>query len=64
MVETGETTVGVGDQARQLSYGDIAILCRASTSFSAYEDALEQAGVPFLTVAGRGFYHRPEIRWF
>ena len=29
---------------------------------SAYEDALERAGVPFLTVAGRGFYGRPEIR--
>jgi ATP-dependent helicase/nuclease subunit A len=45
-----------------LTYGDFAILCRASTSFSAYEDALERAGVPYLTVAGRGFYGRPEIR--
>jgi ATP-dependent helicase/nuclease subunit A len=27
-----------------------------------YEDALEQAGIPFVTVAGRGFYDRPEIR--
>ncbi len=45
-----------------LNYGDFAILCRASTSFSAYEDALERAGVPYLTVAGRGFYGRPEIR--
>jgi ATP-dependent helicase/nuclease subunit A len=47
---------------RSLDYGDFAILCRASTSFSAYEDALERAGVPFLTVAGRGFYGRPEVR--
>jgi ATP-dependent helicase/nuclease subunit A len=62
LVETGETEVGLGDNSRPLSYGDMAILCRASTSFAAYEDALEQAGVPFLTVAGRGFYHRPEIR--
>jgi ATP-dependent helicase/nuclease subunit A len=45
-----------------LDYGDVAILCRASGSFQAYEDALERAGVPFLTVAGRGFYGRPEIR--
>jgi ATP-dependent helicase/nuclease subunit A len=43
-------------------YGDIAILCRASTSFGAYEDALDEAGLPYLTVAGRGFYDRPEIR--
>jgi ATP-dependent helicase/nuclease subunit A len=47
---------------RPLDYGDLAILCRASTSFGAYEDALERAGVPFLTVAGRGFYGRPEVR--
>jgi ATP-dependent helicase/nuclease subunit A len=49
-------------EPRPLGYGDVAILCRATSSFGAYEDALEQAGVPFLTVAGRGFYHRPEIR--
>ena len=28
----------------------------------AYEEALEEAGIPFVTVAGRGFYDRPEIR--
>jgi ATP-dependent helicase/nuclease subunit A len=47
---------------RPLDYGDIAILCRASIAFPAYEDALEAAGVPFLTVAGRGFYDRAEVR--
>jgi ATP-dependent helicase/nuclease subunit A len=58
----GENQVEEGGQLRPLNYGDVAILCRASTSFGAYEDALEWAGVPFLTVAGRGFYGRPEIR--
>lgn len=62
LVESGQVEVGVGARARPLAYGDIAILCRASTSFGPYEDALEAAGVPYLTVAGRGFYHRPEIR--
>jgi len=47
---------------RPLNYGDIAILCRASSSFAAYEDALELAGVPYLTISGRGFYDRPEVR--
>ncbi len=42
--------------------GDVAILCRAATSFAAYEDALEQAGVPYITLAGRGFFQRPEVR--
>ena len=45
-----------------LGYGDVAILCRASSTFEAYENALERAGVPFLTVAGKGFYQRPEVR--
>ncbi|MCA9873100.1 MAG: UvrD-helicase domain-containing protein [Anaerolineales bacterium] len=45
-----------------LSYGDMAILCRASGSFQYYEDALDNAGIPYLTVAGKGFYDRPEIR--
>ena len=45
-----------------LGCGDVAILCRASTSFGAYENALDAASVPYLTVAGRGFYDRPEIR--
>ncbi|MFQ5401012.1 MAG: UvrD-helicase domain-containing protein [Anaerolineae bacterium] len=45
-----------------LQFGDIAILCRASGSFRYYEDALDEASIPFLTVAGKGFYQRPEIR--
>jgi len=46
----------------QIEWQDVALLFRASTAFGAYEDALEQAGIPFVTVAGRGFYDRPEIR--
>lgn len=54
--DTGHTT------ERPLDFGDVAILCRASTAFAAYETALEEAGIPFLTIAGRGFYDRPEVR--
>lgn len=49
-------------QENGLGYGDMAILCRASGSFQYYEDALDNAGIPYLTVAGKGFYDRPEIR--
>ncbi|MEJ5199933.1 MAG: 3'-5' exonuclease, partial [Anaerolineae bacterium] len=62
LVEGGDVQIEANGRPRPLSYGDIAILCRASTSFAAYENALERAGIPFLTVAGRGFYGRPEIR--
>lgn len=41
---------------------EVAILCRAASAFPVYETALERAGIPFVTVAGKGFYERPEIR--
>lgn len=44
------------------AWDDVALLFRASTGFAHYEDALEALGVPFVTIAGRGFYERPEIR--
>lgn len=44
------------------NWGDMALLFRSSTAFPIYESALEAAGIPFITVAGRGFYDRPEIR--
>ncbi len=54
----------IGDEGRlrPLRFDDVAILCRASSSFKAYEDALERAGIPYLTVGGSGFFERPEVR--
>jgi len=43
-------------------WSQVALLFRASPAFEPYESALEAAGIPFVTVAGRGFYERPEIR--
>ncbi|MFH1632873.1 MAG: UvrD-helicase domain-containing protein [Chloroflexota bacterium] len=48
--------------AGEFEWGDMALLFRSSTAFGVYENALERAGIPFVTVAGRGFYDRPEIR--
>ena len=62
MVESGTTLVFEEGQQRPLTYSHIAVLCRASRSFRYYEDAFEAVGVPYLTVAGGGFYDRPEIR--
>ena len=44
------------------NWEDVTLLFRASTGFSEYENAFEDANIPFVTVAGRGFYDRPEIR--
>ena len=45
-----------------VNWREIALLFRATTGFPPYENALEREGIPFVTVAGRGFYDRPEIR--
>jgi ATP-dependent helicase/nuclease subunit A len=49
-------------QNEGFAWGDMALLFRSSAAYDVYEDALESAGIPFVTVAGRGFYDRPEIR--
>jgi ATP-dependent helicase/nuclease subunit A len=68
--ETGRQAAAAGladrlhqlQRSGQIEWQEVALLFRASTAFSIYEDALEQAGIPFVTIAGRGFYERPEIR--
>lgn len=49
-------------QKEGFAWGDMALLFRSSIAFPVYEYALEAAGIPYLTIAGRGFYERPEIR--
>lgn len=44
------------------SWDEVALLFGATVAYADYEEALEEAGIPFVTVAGRGFYDRPEIR--
>ena len=49
-------------QNEGFAWGGMALLFRSSTAYTVYENALEAANIPFVTVAGRGFYDRPEIR--
>lgn len=44
------------------SWDEVALLFGATIAYADYEEALEEAGIPFVTIAGRGFYDRPEIR--
>src|SRR5262245_2669039 len=53
--------VGGTDRERPCEYKDIAILLRAFTGVWTYESALRRAGIPYLTVQGKGFYQREEI---
>jgi ATP-dependent helicase/nuclease subunit A len=47
---------------RAVRFGDVAILFRALTDIKLYELALRRAGIPYVVVAGRGFYEREEIQ--
>jgi ATP-dependent exoDNAse (exonuclease V) beta subunit len=44
------------------NWQDVALLFRSASGFSFYENALEEAAIPFVTIAGKGFYDRPEVR--
>lgn len=47
---------------RPFRFDDAAILFRSSTSLPLYEEQFKAAGLPYLTVSGRGYYDRPEVR--
>ncbi len=62
LIEQAEMQVLDDDgHPRPIEYGDVALLFQASTNFETYEHALAEAGVPYVTIAGRGFYARQEI---
>ncbi len=42
-------------------YSDITLLFRATASMPVYEEALKEAGIPYVTVGGRGYYDRQEV---
>lgn len=46
---------------RPIGYGDVALLFQSTSAITLYEDALKRAGLPFVTVAGRGYYDRQEV---
>ena len=43
-------------------FGDAAVFYRANFQSRAVEEALRAAGIPYVVVAGTGFYQRAEIR--
>ncbi|MSP13730.1 MAG: hypothetical protein EXR62_12335 [Chloroflexi bacterium] len=56
----------VWDKAQRLyrpfRFSDAAILFRATTSLPLYEEQFKAAGLPYLTISGRGYFDRPEIQ--
>jgi ATP-dependent helicase/nuclease subunit A len=48
-------------QLRPIGYGDIAVLFQSMSSITIYEDVFKAVGLPFVTVAGRGYYSKQEV---
>ncbi|MBL8161866.1 MAG: UvrD-helicase domain-containing protein, partial [Anaerolineae bacterium] len=48
-------------QMRPIGYGDIAVLFQSMSSITIYEDVFKAVGLPFVTVAGRGYYSKQEV---
>jgi ATP-dependent helicase/nuclease subunit A len=50
-----------GGDRHRFKFRDIALLFRAMPEAWVYESALRRAGIPYLTIQGKGFYEREEI---
>ncbi|MCY3780060.1 MAG: UvrD-helicase domain-containing protein [Chloroflexi bacterium] len=46
---------------RGIEFSDIAILFQSMSQVTIYEDAFKSQELPFLTIAGRGYYDRQEV---
>ncbi len=46
---------------RPVGYGDVAILFQSMTRVPHYEEVFKAAGLPYVTVAGKGYYDRQEV---
>lgn len=51
----------VTGSTRDLAYGDIAMLFQSTSKLTLYEDIFKAQGIPYLTVAGRGYFDRQEV---
>lgn len=49
------------NQMRPLAYSDVGLLLRTMTNASAYENAFDAHGIPYVTISKRGYYARQEV---
>lgn len=64
MVETGASIWERGPEGggyRPAGFGDVAVLFRAMTSAPLVEDVFKATGIPYVTIAGRGYFDRQEV---
>jgi ATP-dependent helicase/nuclease subunit A len=61
MIEAGLPVFDRKKGERALEWGDVALLFQSMNQVTIYEDEFKRAGLPFVTIAGRGYYDRQEV---
>lgn len=61
IVQNGELKITRSNSNRPLTYGDFAILFRSITDIKLFEEALEEMGIPFFVMSGKGLYDAREV---
>jgi ATP-dependent helicase/nuclease subunit A len=62
MVESGTLIYDKAEhEVRPMDYGDVALLFQSTSTITLYEDVFKAYGLPFVTIAGRGYYDRQEV---
>ncbi len=61
IVENGELKITRLNHHRPVAYGDFAVLFRSTTDIKLFEGALEEMGIPFFVLGGKGLYDAREI---
>ncbi len=49
------------NELKAYDYGDTAILFQSTSHITTYEQVFKAMGIPFVTLAGRGYYNRQEV---
>ncbi len=66
LLQLKESGARVWDKAEQcyrpFEFRDAAVLFRSTTQLPLYEAEFKKAGLPYLTISGRGYYDRPEVQ--
>jgi ATP-dependent helicase/nuclease subunit A len=66
LIQLKESKIQIWDKAenayRPFEFRDAAVLFRATTQLPLYEAEFKSAGLPYLTISGRGYYDRPEVQ--
>jgi ATP-dependent helicase/nuclease subunit A len=61
IVENKELTITGRERPRPITYGDFACLFRSFTNVKLFEATLEELGIPFFVVGGKGLYESREV---